>query len=353
MAKLLTLRFTKVLAVAGAFVAFGCGETPTQEHVQVFHGEAQGTTYTVKYLAKQGLASSVVEGPIEAVDVAMNAWRSDSWLTQVNGMDAGRLVIPDSAGIWQAMWDQSNALHRQSNGAFDVTVEPWMRLWGFRGEHVDQVTQQQVDSVRMFVGLNGSVFQTERSEPKGFALLKRDGRGRLDFNAIAQGYTVDLMLEALQREGVRHAMVELGGEVRCVGTNAQGEPWRIAVDRPQAEGRTLQAIVPVEDRAVCTSGNYRKVRVVNGQTISHTIDPRTGRPVTHGLLSATVMAPTAAMADGLATACMVMGPDAGKEWIQLQGDKVDALFITAREGDGFDHWATPRLAASLEWLGED
>ncbi len=347
------IRFTKVLAVVGAFVAFGCGESATQERVHVFHGEAQGTTYTVKYIAEQSLPSSVVEGPIEDVDVALNAWRSDSWLTKVNEMDAGRLVIPDSAGIWQAMWDQSNALYRRSNGAFDVTVEPWMRLWGFRTEHVEAVTQQHVDSVRMFVGLNGSVFQTEQSTPNGFALLKRDGRGRLDFNAIAQGYTVDLMLEALQSAGVHHAMVELGGEVRCVGMNAEGEPWRIAVDRPQAEGRTLQAILSVGDRAVCTSGNYRKVRVVNGQPISHTIDPRTGRPVTHGLLSATVMAPTAAMADGFATACMVMGPDVGREWIQSQGNEVDALFITAGDGDGFDHWATARLVESLEWLGEE
>ena len=139
-----------------------------------------------------------------------------------------------------------------------TTVEPWMRLWGFCYEHVDQVTQQQVDSVRMFVGLNGSVFQTERSEPKGFALLKRDGRGRLDFNAIAQGYTVDLMLEALQREGVRHAMVELGGEV-AAGTNAQGEPWRIAVDRPQAEGRDLAG-----HRASGRQGRVHERRIPEG-----------------------------------------------------------------------------------------
>ena len=143
-------------------------------------------------------------------------------------------------------------------------------------------------------------------------------RTELDFNAVAQGYTVDAMAQVLLDRGVTNMMVELGGEVKCLGLNQHSQPWRIAIDRPQEEGRTLQAVLPVADMSICTSGNYRKVSVVNGQRFSHTLDPRTGAPVTHGLLSATVLAPEAAYADAFATACMVLGPEVARLGGQMQ-----------------------------------
>jgi len=147
--------------------------------------------------------------------------------------------------------------------------------------------------------------------------------------------------------------VELGGEVRCHGGNVKGLPWRIAIDRPQAKGRSLQAVLPVRNQSVCTSGSYRKVSVVNGKRFSHTIDPRTGRPVTHRLLSATIVAPEAAVADAYATACMVMGPDDGSAWLdslRKEGHELEALFIMdGQEGD-YSYWATPDLEGRLEWI---
>ena len=148
-------------------------------------------------------------------------------------------------------------------------------------------------------------------------------------------------------------MVELGGEVKCLGRNLKGDLWRIAIDRPQAVGRTLQAVLALENTSICTSGNYRKVSVVNGQKLSHTLDPRTGAPVTHGLLSATVVTPSAAYADAYATVCMVLGPDRGAAWVdslQRAGKPVEALFILDDGEGGYAFWATPAMRDQLEWF---
>lgn len=354
-------RITKALAVAGAFVAFGCGESnpvPSSSagRVWVHQGEAQGTTYTVKYVSQDSVSQAAFEACLEEVDVEMNAWRPSSTLSQFNGStEVGTAFsFADSAGVWEDVWRISEDIHRLSGGAFDVTVGPLMKLWGFRMERRDVVTPTMVDSVRQFAHFAGDVVRfVPKSRAGGAALSKSDPRTELDFNAVAQGYTVDAMAQVLLDRGVTNMMVELGGEVKCLGLNQHGQPWRIAIDRPQEEGRSLQAVLPVADMSICTSGNYRKVSVVNGQRFSHTLDPRTGAPVTHGLLSATVLAPEAAYADAFATACMVLGPEAGQRWIaqmQAQGEEVEALFIMDGAGEAFTYWATPSLEAQLEWL---
>ena len=360
-------RITKALAVAGAFVAFGCGDgdaepSHTTDRVWMHHGEAQGTTYTVKYVSGDSVPQSALEACLETVDVEMNAWRPSSMLSQFNASTEVDVAfqLKDPAGVWKDVWRISEEVHRQSRGAFDVTVGPLMKLWGFRMERRDTVTQAMVDSVRPFAHFADDVVQfTPQADVEGDAqsgdatLRKRDVRSELDFNAVAQGYTVDALAQVLLDRGVEHMMVELGGEVKCLGQNQQGQPWRIAIDRPQEEGRTLQAILPVTDMSICTSGNYRKVSVVNGQRFSHTLDPRTGVPVTHGLLSATVVAPEAAYADAYATACMVLGPEEGQRWIaqmQKEGEVLEALFIMDGVDGNYTYWATQALEDQLEWL---
>ena len=322
----------------------------------VHHGEAQGTTYTVKYVSQDSVSQAAFEACLEEVDVEMNAWRPSSTLSKFNAsvqVDAA-FSFADSAGVWEDVWRISEDVHRLSGEAFDVTVGPLMKLWGFRMERREVVTQAMVDSVRPFAHFADDVVRfVPKSQGGDATLSKSDPRTELDFNAVAQGYTVDAMAQVLLDRGVTDMMVELGGEVKCLGLNPVGQPWRIAIDRPQEEGRTLQAILPVTDMSICTSGNYRKVSVVNGQRLSHTLDPRTGVPVTHRLLSATVVAPEAAYADAFATACMVLGPEDGQRWIaqmQDQGENLEALFIMDGAGGEFTYWATPLLDAQLEWL---
>lgn len=358
-------RITKALAVAGAFVAFGCSEAPEPRKDArgtewVHRGPAQGTTYTIKYIAPDSVPQAAIDAALEEVDIEMNAWRVESALSRFNAFTRTDTVfeVADEAGVWSLLWDISSDVHRESKGAFDVAMAPLMKLWGFRMQHRDVVTPAMVDSVHAFARFRTDVVDfNEIEDASGLAvgghLSKGDPRAELDFNAVAQGFTVDGLAEVLMDHGVMDMMVELGGEVKCMGTNLQGQPWRIAIDRPQAEGRTLQAVLPLDNQSVCTSGNYRKVTVVNGQKLSHTLDPRTGAPVTHGLLSATIVTPSAAYADAYATVCMVLGPDRGAAWVdslQRAGKDVEALFIMDGEGEGYSFWATPQLRNALEWL---
>ena len=358
-------RMTKALAVAGAFVAFGCGESSQPQDDPrgtewVHRGPAQGTTYTIKYIAPDSVPQEAIDAALEEVDIEMNAWRAESALSRFNAFNRTDTVfeVADEAGVWSLLWDISSDVHRESKGAFDVAMAPLMKLWGFRMQHREIVTPAMVDSVHAFARFRTDVVDfNEILDAVGLALgghlSKGDPRAELDFNAVAQGFTVDGLAEVLMDHGVMDMMVELGGEVKCMGTNLQGQPWRIAIDRPQAEGRTLQAILPMDNQSVCTSGNYRKVTVVNGQKLSHTLDPRTGAPVTHGLLSATIVTPSAAYADAYATVCMVLGPDRGAAWVdslQRTGKDVEALFIMDGGGEDYSFWATPQLRNALEWL---
>jgi thiamine biosynthesis lipoprotein len=164
--------------------------------------------------------------------------------------------------------------------------------------------------------------------------------------------------------GIENAMVELGGEVRCIGLNLKGLPWRIAVDKPIINdgtgGRPLQAILEVQNAAVCTSGNYRKFKEIDGVRVSHTIDPRTGYPAYHALLSVTIQAGSAAVADAYATACMVLGPKEGRAFIdrmrrEKSGDSIEALFIIDAGANAtldapFEFWATEGWKEAIIWL---
>ena len=358
-------RITKALAVAGAFVAFGCGEAPEPQKDArgtewVHRGPAQGTTYTIKYIAPDSVPQAAIDAALEEVDIEMNAWRAESALSRFNAFTRTDTVfeVSDEAGVWSLLWDISSDVHRESKGAFDVAMAPLMKLWGFRMQHREIVTPAMVDSVHAFARFRTDVVDfNEIEDASGLAvgghLSKGDPRAELDFNAVAQGFTVDGLAEVLMDHGVMDMMVELGGEVKCMGTNLQEQPWRIAIDRPQAEGRTLQAVLPLDNQSVCTSGNYRKVTVVNGQKLSHTLDPRSGAPVTHGLLSATIVTSSAAYADAYATVCMVLGPDRGAAWVdslQRAGKDVEALFIMDGGGEDYSFWATSQLRNALEWL---
>ena len=342
----------------------GCS---TEVEEQIISGEAQGTTYVIKYVSEHSVSKFSVDSLLEVMDFEMNTWRKDSRISQINEFSREDTVFRfyDNTKIWTVLWDMTWEIHRDSDGAFDPTVKPLVDLWGFGLNHVETVDTANVDSVMKFVG-----FRTEnidfddietRTEYVESHISKGDGRSQLDFNAIAQGYTVDMLIDLLVDAGVENAMVELGGEVRCIGQNKNGIAWRIAVDKPIAQdvvdGRPLQAIIDVQDAAVCTSGNYRKFIEVNGIKYSHTLDPRTGYPSYNGLLSVTIQANSAAIADAYATACMVLGAEDGVEFIERMrevrsGVPLEALFIMNKEGSDseFEFWTTPGWSEKITWL---
>ena len=317
-------------------------------------GETQGTTYLVKYLSEEPVAQSGIDSILAEVDRAANLWMPESIISRVNAWDREDTVFSfrDDSFVFTSLWLQSEEIHRMTDGAFDPTVLPLVELWGFGLSERGEVTPEQVEQVRQWVGLQNGVMDLNPVE-EAYQIVRTDIRKRykeakLDFNSIAQGFTVDLILEWLLDAGIKNAMVEIGGEVRCAGLNDRGEPWHIAIDQPLftgVEDRQLEAIVALSDRAVCTSGSYRKFYEEDGVKRSHTIDPTTGYPVDHGLLSATIRAKSAARADALATACMVMGFDRAREFIadyqrDFPEEGLEAVLLVAKEGGGWRTWVT-------------
>ncbi|MAO46355.1 MAG: thiamine biosynthesis protein ApbE [Crocinitomicaceae bacterium] len=344
--------YTAVTVVIAVFF-YSCNSTPV---IKQLTGKAQGTTYTIKYTGDAVVSPSEIDSVLESMDAEMNTWRADSRISKINNFDRTDTVysFEDESKIWSVLWDMTWEINHHSNGAFDPTVMPLVDLWGFGLKNASNVDSARVDSVMEFVGFRTDLIDFGEVETDvsylNRQIIKGDSRSRLDFNAIAQGYTVDMLYDLLDEKGIENILVELGGEVRCKGVNAEGVAWRIAVDKPIASShvdREYQAIISVENASVCTSGNYRKFIEVNGIKRSHSIDPRTGYPVEHNLLSVTIKASNAAIADAYATACMVLGPEEGREFILDRIENapqynVGAFFIESTDStESYKYWVSP------------
>ena len=329
---------------ASLWALTGCSDGGSGIQVSVHRGETQGTTYALKYHGVDSVPQAAIDSVLEAVDVEFNLWRPESRINAINAFNRSDSLFQfvDQNRLWSSIWDQCLDLHTASQGAFDPTVQPLVELWGFGLKKRDRVTADQVEGLMPHVGLSFDRIDLNDVELdrryQYTTVRKRDSLTRIDFNGIAQGLTVDLLADLLMERGATNFMVEVGGEVRCGGTRYDGQPWRIAVDRPVAstdglETRELQTVVAIADAAICTSGNYRKFYEEDGIKRSHTISPFTGYPVQHSLLSATVHAVNASTADALATACMVWGPEEGRRFIESYRaanpyERIEAYFIS-------------------------
>ena len=350
-------QINKAFLLGWAFVVWGCGasvERSPESDYRLYQGDTQGTTYMIKYHGADSVGQDVIDEVLEQVDIEFNLWRPESRINAINAYDNEQVVYAfvDSTRLWSVLWDQCLDLYEASQGAFDPTVHPLVELWGFGLKNSTSVTEEDVASILPHVGMTTDRIDLDEQEIgriyQNTHVRKGDSETSLDFNAIAQGLTVDLLCEALEEQGVAHYMVEVGGEVKCKGVRSDGQPWRIAIDRPvdAAFGdRPLQVVIHVEDAAVCTSGNYRKFHEVDGVRRSHTISPFTGYPVEHGLLSVTIKAVNASTADALATACMVWGPELGRAFISeyrtLNPEEgIEAYFISSGENNVHVYWET-------------
>ena len=358
----------RAVPVSLVFGLFGllfnaCGEGTNQTdsgrlgllELTTHQGDTQGTTYLIKYHGGTVVPQSKIDSVLEAVDVEFNLWRPDSRINAINAYDQSDSLYRfiDENLLWSSLWAQSLDLFEASQGAFDPTVQPLVELWGFGLSKRETVSPEDVAGIMPHVGLTFEridLNEVEHDRVYQFTTVrKRDAQTGLDFNGIAQGLTVDLLAELLIDHGVVQFMVEVGGEVKCMGERPDGQPWRIAIDQPQADDadgfeRTMQTVLEVRNAAVCTSGNYRKFYEEDGVKRSHTISPFTGYPVQHGLLSVTIHATDASTADALATACMVWGPEDGKRFIlkyreENPFERIEAYFISD-DGTGWQIWET-------------
>jgi thiamine biosynthesis lipoprotein len=309
-----------------------CTKSPPK--FTTLQGNAQGTTFRIVY--QDSLSrdlSAEVQGIFKDIDQSMSLWVDNSIITKVNEGD--KMVVLDDAFI--RVFNASQRISKTTDGAFDITVAPLVKAWGFSfKKDLPPPTGTQIDSLKLLIGYKQVNIENKK-------LIRQMGNISVDFNAIAQGYSVDAVAEFLESKDIENYMIEIGGEVRANGINSRNETWNIGIDKPIESGeRKLQAVVSLKNKSLATSGSYRKFVERDGKKYSHTIDPKTGYPVTHNLLSASVLADNCTDADGYATACMVLGTEKSLELAQKVGFEVYLIFenekggFEVRKSNGFE-----------------
>lgn len=318
------MKFTGLFLIA-IFLLSAC-QTPKSEYSRV-SGFAQGTTYNITYENSTNKDySQAIDSILKAFDKSLSTYDSTSIISRMNAND--NLVEADDWFV--DVFNKSAEISAISDGAFDITVGPVVRVWGFGNGPVAKHDTAHIDSLLQFVGM-------EKVKLDGRKLVKQMPGVQIDVNAIAQGYSVDVVCDFFDKQGIKNYLVEIGGEVRGKGTNAKDKLWHIGIDRPSdgnlSPGADLQAIIEIDNKALATSGNYRKFFVEDGVKYAHTIDPKTGFPARNTLLSATVVCDDCISADGYATAFMVLGVDKSKELAQkLKGIEVYFVYSN-QQGD--------------------
>lgn len=292
-----------------------------------------GTTFTVTYQCDSDMNKSI-KAELMKVDYSLSPFNEQSIITAINN---NQDVKPDQMfmDVFQLAMDVS----RDTNGAFDITVAPLVNAWGFGFKNGVKPSPQQVDSLRQIIGY-------QKVSVENGKIRKQDPRMMLDCSAIAKGYGTDVVARFLRSRGVKNYMVEVGGEIVTSGVNPERLPWRVGVIKPNDDSlnvsHEVQTVLNVTDIAMATSGNYRRFYYKDGKKFAHTIDPKTGYPVQHNILSATVLAKTCAQADAYATSFMVMGLDEAKKVLERYPDLM-AYFIYD-DGQGKNAvWFSPSL----------
>ena len=334
------LRILSVLAFSLLLLFGGCDDS--KNRLSVLSGPTMGTTWSVKYTGTpsdggvQALKADIVAA-LEQVNAQMSTYRPDSNISRFNHAEPGALMVlpSDLVKVLHAAF----LLSEQTDGAYDVTVGPLVNLWGFGPdpERFEPPKHSEVEAALTRVGWQKLMLSEQQ--------LLQPGGVYVDLSSIAKGYAVDKVADLLDRYGLSNYLVEVGGELRGKGSKPYKQPWRVAVERPIAGVRGVEQVVDLKDMAVATSGDYRNFFESQGRLFSHTIDPRTGYPVQHKLASVSVLHKNAMIADGLATAMTVLGPDEGMAFAK---DHELAVFFIVRTEKGVKELSTPAFDAIVE-----
>ena len=286
-------------------------------------GTAQGTTYHITYRSVEGLNyKREIDSILADLDTSLSTYIPESIISRINKNDTTVYVDHHFVTVFR----KSVEVSEKTKGLFDATVAPLINAYGFGFTKKAQLDSIRIDSLRHLIGYK----QVSLKDGK---LIKSRPEVMLDFNAIAQGYSVDVICQFLENKNIRNYVVELGGEVRAKGKNDEGAYWKVGVDEPSINENRLQTILSLKNASLATSGNYKRFYVENGKRYAHIIDPRTGYPAKHNLLSATVIAPDCMTADAYATAFIVMGMTKAKEFLKKNKDlKLEVYLIYDENG---------------------
>ena len=323
------LPFLVFLLVGTVAIIYRQRSTPYQHD----EGKVFGTFYHITYQSDSNVHSSI-RAELKKVDDALSMFNRESVISRINR---------NESMLTNEMFDEVFTLAREvsanTGGAFDITVAPLVNAWGFGFKTGSRPDAHSVDSLLRFVGYRNVTLANGR-------IVKKNPGIMLDCGAIAKGYGCDVVARLLERKGISNYMVEIGGEVVAHGISEKRLPWKIGVTKPAADslnaGQELQTVLNVKDMAMATSGNYRNFYYSGGRKYAHTIDPHTGYPVQHSLLSATVLAKTCAVADAYATSFMVMGMEKAKALLKKHPELMAYLIYSDSKGT-LQVWFSPSL----------
>jgi len=310
-----------------------------QEKYQVLEGFAQGTTFRIVYKSSEIYEIQIYE-MIKEFDQTLSTYDKNSMLSRINRNEPN-IELNE---IFLKFFEQSHQVYLKSDGYFDVTIGPLVNAWGFGADEKITADSSKIDSLKSLVGMDKIKIENNK-------LIKQDPRIFVDANAIAQGQSVDYICDFFEDEGLSDYMVEIGGEVRAKGVNDKGKVWKIGIDKPVEgaidENRELQAIINLNNKALATSGNYRKFHEWKGIKYSHSINPKTGYPSRDIILSASIIADECGIADAYATACMVMGYRKAKDMLE-QNKEIEAYIVYAGDNSEFEVFQTEGFKKYLE-----
>lgn len=294
---------------------------PSYSHIQGF---AEGTSYRIIYKDDRDFEEEI-QRLLSGFERSLSVYDKDSIISRIN-----RNEDVEADDYFKTVFTRAKEISAQTQGLFDISAEPLFRAWGFSSEGKRVPDASQIEELKKRVGMDNVWLDGNR-------IVKANPHIILNVNAIAKGYSADIAASFLEEKGCADYLIEIGGEIRLKGESPEGEEWRIGIDRP-LEGNLLpgqeglQAVLQITDKGIATSGNYRQFYIENGQKITHTIDPVTGYPAKHNLLSTTVIANDALTADAYATAFMVGGMEKAAQWID-ENPELDAVFICDEDGE--------------------
>lgn len=318
----------------------------------VFHGETQGTTYTIILAEdKANFTQKEITDLLHAFDLSLSTYIDSSVISRFNRSEK-ELELIDTTGFFKKCYELSKDIYHRSFGAFDPSVFPLVEGWGFMKDLKTPLSPLKVDSILHFVSFEEGKFHETLFDGDKIKLTKKDRRFKLDFNAIAQGQSVDVLAHFIRSRGHKNFYVEIGGEMIVQGKNREGLRWKIGIDVPKEsankEVRQLENVLSITDRAIATSGNYRKYYVKDGKKYAHTLDPRTGYPVQHSLLSATVISNNCATSDAYATVFMVIGLEETKKFLDKNKDLGLEVYLLFDQNGEIKRYFSPSVERYLD-----
>ncbi|QFU63568.1 FAD:protein FMN transferase ApbE [Klebsiella quasipneumoniae] len=337
-------------ALLGACVLFsGCDSATTPatpaSTATVLDGKTMGTFWRVSVIgvdeAKAQALRAKVQAQLDADDRLLSTWKNDSALMRFNHATDTR-----PWPVSEAMADivtLSLRIGARTHGAMDITVGPLVNLWGFGPDKQPVATPdaQAIAAAKARTGLQ----HLQVINQSGRQFLQKDIPDLfVDLSTVGEGYAADHLARLMEQEGISRYLVSVGGALVSRGMNGEGKPWRVAIQKPTDRENAVQAIVDINGHGISTSGSYRNYYELDGKRISHVIDPQTGQPITHKLVSVTVIAPTALEADGWDTGLMVLGPEKAQRVVREQGL---AVYMIVKEGEGFKTWMSPQFRTFL------